>query len=183
MNTAPNHKPSAFRPKFFIIDVDGVLTDGKFYYTAEGKVMKKFGPDDSDALSLLKRNMTIHMVSGDKRGFPITKKRIDDMKFPVDSVSTFERVEWIARHYDLSQTIYMGDGIYDALVFKKVGYAIAPQNAFFKTKQEANFVTNARGGEGAVAEAVVHIMDTFFEPFDVNCLTFAEGSGAWTKQK
>ena len=33
-----------FTPRYFVIDVDGVLTDGKFYYTTEGKVMKKFGP-------------------------------------------------------------------------------------------------------------------------------------------
>lgn len=145
--------------------------------------MKKFGPDDSDALSVLKRFMTIHMVSGDKRGFAITKKRMDDMKFPVDVVSTFERVEWIGQHYDLDQTIYMGDGIYDPLVFKAVGYGIAPNNAFFKTKGEADFITNARGGEGAVAEAVVHILDTFFEPFDIHRLNFQEGSGAWTTQK
>jgi 3-deoxy-D-manno-octulosonate 8-phosphate phosphatase (KDO 8-P phosphatase) len=40
--------------KIFIIDVDGVMTDGKFYYSDKGKVMKVFGADDNDALSLLK---------------------------------------------------------------------------------------------------------------------------------
>ena len=39
--------------KNFVIDVDGVMTDGQFYYTAEGKVMKVFGPNDHDALLLL----------------------------------------------------------------------------------------------------------------------------------
>ena len=41
------------KPKVFILDVDGVLTDGGFYYSSEGKVLKKFGPDDNDALKLL----------------------------------------------------------------------------------------------------------------------------------
>jgi len=39
-------------PKVFILDVDGVLTTGQFFYTSEGKTMKVFGPDDNDGLSL-----------------------------------------------------------------------------------------------------------------------------------
>lgn len=169
-----------FTPKNFVIDVDGVLTDGKFYYTVEGKVMKKFGPDDADALSILRNKLTIHMISGDKRGFLITKKRIDDMKFPLDLVSTFDRLKWIKQRYDPSQTFFMGDGIYDSLVFKKVAYSIAPANAFFKTKEMADFVTIARGSEGAVAEACVHILEKFFGGFDVEKLSFEHGSGAWS---
>src|SRR3989338_6730552 len=140
---------ASFVLKYFVIDVDGVLTDGKFYYSAEGKVMKKFGSDDADALSILRDKLTIHMISGDKRGFPITKKRIDDMKYPLDLVSTFDRLQWIKEHYNPAETIFMGDGIYDAFVFKGVGYSIAPANAFFKTKERADFVTHARGSEGA----------------------------------
>jgi len=166
-----------------VLDVDGVFTDGSFYYTAEGKVMKKYGPDDNDALSLLKGKLTIQTISGDKRGFPITKKRIDDMKLPLAMVSTFERIEWMRQRFNLEETIFMGDGIYDALVFRAVGYSIAPANAFYTTKRMADFVTNARGGEGAVAEACVHILEKFFEPFDINKLTFEHGSGAWDKQE
>jgi 3-deoxy-D-manno-octulosonate 8-phosphate phosphatase (KDO 8-P phosphatase) len=167
-------------PRFFVFDVDGVFTDGKFHYTAEGKVMKTFGDADADALSLIKDKLQIHMVTGDKRGFPITKKRIaDDMKFPLDLVSTFERIDWIRERYDPARTIYMGDGIYDPLVFKHVAYAIAPANAFYTTKQAAHHVTNARGGEGAVAEAVLHVLESFFEPFDLHAHTFSHSSGAW----
>lgn len=169
-------------PKVLILDVDGVFTDGKFYYTTEGKVMKKFGSEDNDAISLLKDKLIIHAVSGDKNGFAITKRRIaDDMGLPLDLVSTFNRVEWIQSKYDLKETIYMGDGIYDPLVFDKVAYSIAPANAFFKTKEMADYVTNAKGGEGAVAEACLHIMDKFFEPFDLFKLDFSKGSGVWKK--
>lgn len=169
--------------KNFIIDVDGVFTDGTYYYTIDGKVMKKFGPEDNDALSLLDGKLHVHAISGDKRGFPITKKRIaDDMHLPLDLVSTFERVEWIRKNYDPQETIYMGDGIYDPLVFKNVAYSIAPANAFFTTKKEADFVTNAKGGEGAVAEAVLHILEHFFNtPFDVHSLDLSKGSGIWKK--
>ena len=40
-------------PKIFILDVDGVMTTGQFFYSTEGKVYKVFGPDDNNALSLL----------------------------------------------------------------------------------------------------------------------------------
>jgi len=169
--------------KNFILDVDGVFTDGKFYYTVDGKVMKKFGPEDNDTLSLLKDKLHIHAISGDKNGFAITKRRIvDDMKLPLDMVSTFERMDWIREHFDPEETIYMGDGIFDPLVFKYVAYSIAPANAFYKTKEQADFVTNARGGEGAVAEACLHILEKFFdEAFDVHLLNLKDGSGAWKK--
>jgi len=168
------------KPKYFILDVDGVFTDGKFYYTTEGKIMKRYGSDDNDGLSLLKDKLHIRTISGDKRGFEITKKRITDMKLPIDLVSTFDRVIWIKEKFNPEETIYMGDGIFDPLVFKAVGYSIAPANAFYRTKEQADFVTNAKGSEGAVAEACIHILEKFFnEPFDVNSLNFEKGVGVW----
>lgn len=171
-------------PKVLILDVDGVLTDGKFVYTMDGKWSKTFGSDDNDALCLIKDKLMIHAVSGDKRGFKISQKRVqEDMGLPLDLVSTFERVDWIASRFKLEEVIYMGDGIFDSLVFKKVGYSIAPANAFFKTKEAADFVTQARGGEGAVAEACFHIAETFFDPIDLSQISFKKGSGLWSKSE
>lgn len=167
----------------FIIDVDGVLTDGSYYYTAEGKVMKRFGPDDHDALVFLKKHLSILMVTGDKRGFAISQKRVvEDMKFPLEMASTFERVEWMEQKgLPLEQTIYMGDGIFDATVFEKVAYGIAPANAFAGTKRRADFVTERKGGEGAVAEACVHILSKFFGIGGID-VTEVEG-GVWNETK
>jgi len=68
--------------KNFILDVDGVLAAKEVIYTKEGKYAKKFGPDDSDALNILKQYMNIIFVSGDKRGFEISKKRVEEgLKF------------------------------------------------------------------------------------------------------
>ena len=158
-------------PKYAIFDVDGVMTTGQFFYTSEGKVMKVFGPDDNDGLSLLKPFVKIHFVTGDKRGFPITKKRIvDDMKFPLDIVSTIKRVDWIEERCPLCEVIYMGDGIFDHYVFKKVAYSIATVNADDYTKSIANYVTKRAGGDRAVAEACLHILKKFFRPYDTNQL-------------
>lgn len=154
------------KPTIFILDVDGVLTNGQFLYTSEGKTMKMFGPDDNDGLSLLQSFMAIRFVTGDKKGFDISKKRIvDDMKYALDLVSTIKRIDWISERYPLDEVIYMGDGIFDHYVMNKVGYSIAPSNADFNAKSTASYVTNRSGGDRAVAEACLHIMEKFFTPF------------------
>ena len=153
--------------KVFILDTDGVITTGQFFYTAEGKAMKVFGPDDNDALSLLKPYLETRFVTGDKKGYPISKKRIsDDMKFQLDLVSTIHRAEWIKERYNLAEVIYMGDGIFDHYVMQRVGYSIAPANADKLTASQANYVTKRSGGDRAVAEACLHILEEFFEPYN-----------------
>jgi 3-deoxy-D-manno-octulosonate 8-phosphate phosphatase (KDO 8-P phosphatase) len=171
------------QPKCLILDVDGVMTTGHFLYSTEGKAMKIFGPDDNDGLSLLQSNLEIRFVTGDKRGFPISKKRIvDDMKFPLDIVSTIRRVDWIRERYPLDSVIYMGDGIFDHYVMREVGYSIAPANADRLAKQHASHVTERSGGDRAVAEACLHILEVFFTPFDPSKLPAAQHklSGEWT---
>jgi 3-deoxy-D-manno-octulosonate 8-phosphate phosphatase (KDO 8-P phosphatase) len=150
-------------PTAFILDVDGVMTDGSFYYTEHGKVMKRFGPDDNDALSLLAPHLEIRFISGDRRGFPISAKRIgEDMHCRIDLVSTTDRLDWMASQYALERVIYMGDGIFDPLVFAKVGYAIAPANACAACLRSADYVTASSGGNRAVAEATLHILEKFY---------------------
>jgi 3-deoxy-D-manno-octulosonate 8-phosphate phosphatase (KDO 8-P phosphatase) len=170
-------------PKYFILDVDGVMTTGHFFYTEEGKVMKIFGPDDNDGLSLLKTNLEISFITGDKKGFPISKKRIvEDMKYELEIVSTIRRVDWIRERYPLESVIYMGDGIFDHYVMREVGYSIAPANADKLAKQHASFVTERSGGDRAVAEACLHIMEKFFTPYNPESLPSAQHklSGEWT---
>lgn len=162
-----NH--SSLKPTCLILDVDGVMTTGQFFYTAEGKAFKIFGPDDNDGLSLLKPFLDIRFVTGDKKGFEITKKRIvDDMGFQLDLVSTIRRIDWIAQHHNPNDVIYMGDGIFDHYVMRKVGYAIAPANADKFAKQSAHYVTVRSGGDRAVAEACLHILEKFFTPYNAN---------------
>ncbi len=154
-------------PKVFVIDVDGVMTTGQFFYTSDGKVMKVFGPDDNDALALLKPFLEILFISGDARGFEISKRRIvDDMKYPLELVSAFERADWLERRFNLSEVVYMGDGIFDHHVMRRVGYSIAPMNADLNAKKCAHYTTTRKGGDRAVAEACLHLLDCFFEAYD-----------------
>ena len=106
------------------------------------------------------------------------------MGYSVSLVSTFERLHWISERFNPLETIYMGDGIYDPLVFEHVGFSIAPANAFYNTKKYAKFITNSKGGEGAVAEAVIFIIENIFnEKFDILNLDLSKGSGIWPSIK
>ena len=169
-------------PQIFILDVDGIMTNGSFFYTSEGKFMKAFGPDDNDGLSLLKEYMDIRFVTGDKKGFPISKKRIfEDMNYPLDLVSTIRRIDWIQQRYNLDKVIYMGDGIFDHYVMRKVAYGISTANADKNAIKYSDYITERKGGERAVAEACLHILEKFYKPFNPELLPFSQSklSGEW----
>ena len=151
-------------PKTFILDLDGVLTNGSFLYSKRGKLLKSFGPDDHEALNVLARFLEIVVVTADKRGFKISKRRVArDMGLPLYLVDSLDRTAWIQSRFSLGETIYMGDGLYDSIVFEKVGYSIAPANSLNQTKQYADYVTENLGGNRAVAEACIHILNTFIQ--------------------
>ena len=168
--------------KVLILDVDGVMTTGQFLYSSEGKQMKVFGPDDNDGLRLLEPSIDIKFVTGDRKGFPISNKRInEDMGFDLDLVSTIKRIDWIRERYDPKEVIYMGDGIFDHYVMKEVGYSIAPANSDKLAKKYANYITERSGGDRAVAEACLHIMQKFFTPYEPDKLPADQlNLGEWT---
>ena len=113
--------------KNFILDVDGVLTTGQFLYTIDGKFAKVFGPHDNDGIKLIIPHLNVFAISADKRGFLITKKRVaDDMGLELKLVPEAERLSWLRQNFDLSESVYMGDGIHDAIIFDFVAYSIAP---------------------------------------------------------
>lgn len=150
-------------PTAFVLDVDGVMTTGQFYYSSEGKALKVFGADDNDGLAMLRDKIHIRFVTADEKGFGISHKRIvDDMGYELDLVSSHKRLDWINKRYSPSDVIYMGDGIFDDKILRGVGYGIAPANADRRAKEAAHFVTARSGGDRAVAEACIHIRDMFF---------------------
>ncbi len=176
-------KKHNIKPKVLILDVDGVMTDGKFYYNVDGKFLKAFGPDDADALGLIDKFLEVRFITGDKKGFEISRKRIvDDMGYKLDLVSTINRLEWMRAKYDLKDIIFIGDGIFDYIAMKEVSYSIVTNNGDIQTKKYADYVTQRYGGDRAVAEAVMHILNKFFKEFDFNKnLSSKDISGEWAK--
>ena len=147
----------------FLLDVDGVMTTGQFLYSQDGKEYKVFGPHDNDGLKLIKDKVTIKFITADKRGFPITKKRIvDDMGLEVKLVSEEDRFEYIKNKYGFQNLIYMGDGYHDAKILKESMYGIAPKNARKEARDAADYVTESNAGEGAVLDASLEILRRYY---------------------
>lgn len=143
-----------------VSDVDGVLTDGSFYYDENGKCMKRFGRDDSDALKMLTKmipDSEVHFCSSDFHGFDITKKRINDMGYDVDKVSVKDRPEWIKSKFskDDCYVVYIGDSFVDVPVFKAVDYSCALWDSHKYAKSKADFVSPNKGGDGGFAECII----------------------------
>ena len=150
--------------KAFVIDVDGCLTDGQMWYSAEGKMFKAFGADDHDGLRLLEGKLDIYFVTADYLGFEIARRRIEvNMRYPLALVPMAKRLIWMREGWMFSEIIYMGDGILDGGIFEKVGYSICPADGFYLTKQKASYVCQHSGGHRAVAEACLHIKEKFID--------------------
>jgi 3-deoxy-D-manno-octulosonate 8-phosphate phosphatase (KDO 8-P phosphatase) len=148
------------KPKWAIFDVDGVMTTGQFLYSINGKEYKIFGPHDNDGIKMISKEISIVFITADKRGYPITKKRIvDDMGQKLCLVSEGERLDFIEENYGLSNVVYMGDGYFDAPILKKCLYGIAPNNARVEAKTASSYVTPSNSGEGAVLDACLKILE------------------------
>lgn len=141
----------------FILDVDGVLTDGSFHYSVQGKAMKVFGAHDHDGLKLIKDMVNIQFITADKRGFDITNQRVNrDMGFPLTLVSESARYEYV-QSFGFENVIFMGDGYHDAPILRACWFGIAPANAWDNCLLNADIVTKRRGGDGAVMEACLAV--------------------------
>ena len=150
------------KPKYFILDVDGVITNGQMIYDKSGKKYKIFGQDDHDSLKVIKKYIKIIFVSGDRIGFKISKKRVEDMGFKIKYLPANKRKDWLDNTFGLKNCIYMGDGIFDHLVMKKAFYSIAPIGSLEHVCKSADFVTKNKSANRAVAEAVIHILKVIY---------------------
>ena len=152
-------KARACSVKVLITDVDGVLTDGKFFYSNDGKVLKQFGAHDSDGLKLLRSmGVMVKAITADKRRFSITKRRLDDMGLSLELVSEIERLNWMKQNCLSEQTAFVGDGIHDAAVMKWCNFSFAPKNAVAFAKKHATQTLEVAGGEGVLLEVALQLL-------------------------
>ena len=158
-----------------IIDVDGVMTTGQFLYSSEGKAYKIFGPHDSDGLKMIKDKMNILFITADKRGYLISKKRIEDMGYSIELVAEQDRHSYIKEKFGMGNTIFMGDGIFDAAILKECKFGIAPNNARIEAKEAADFITASNSAEGAVCDACIEIKRKFFDTHE-DLITLQNGN-------
>jgi 3-deoxy-D-manno-octulosonate 8-phosphate phosphatase (KDO 8-P phosphatase) len=150
----------ASRVKLLLMDVDGVLTNGKLYNVpdAQGNMVETKGFDSQDGISLQWLNwkgIRTGVISG--RVSPATVERARQVKMTyvyqghIEKVPILEEILADAK-IGAGEVAYVGDDLTDAVIMRRVGLAIATANAREEVKRLAHYVTTARGGEGAVRE-------------------------------
>ena len=150
----------ASRVKLLLMDVDGVLTNGKLYNVpdAQGNMVETKGFDSQDGISLQWLNwkgIRTGVISG--RVSPATVERARQVKMTyvyqghIEKVPILEEILADAK-IGAGEVAYVGDDLTDAVIMRRVGLAIATANAREEVKHLAHYVTTARGGEGAVRE-------------------------------
>ncbi len=150
------------KPWSFVCDVDGVLTDGKFGYSDQGKILKMFGSHDAEALKNISFFSSVRFISADERGFEISAKRIRDMGHDLSLVSSSERADFIRAMQLHSNVAFIGDSFSDIPAMRVAEISAAPGSAYPSARKAATIRLACNGGEGAVAE-FVHLLERFVE--------------------
>ena len=164
-----NNKLTTDRAKnirLFLMDVDGVLTDGKMYYIpGPGRKMmevKAFHSLDGIGLRLLNQfGILTGVISGSESRGTEERARYLGMSYAYQGfLSKLEPLSRILSDTGLApeNVAYMGDDWTDIPVLKKAGLACAPQNALPEVKQASHLITAKEGGLGAVREACDFIL-------------------------
>ena len=152
----------ASKIKLLLMDVDGVLTNGKLYNVPDpdGKMVETKGFDSQDGIGLQWlswKGIKTGVISG--RLSPATAERARQCKMSyvyqghIEKIPILEEIMADAK-IDSSEVAYIGDDFTDVVIMHRVGLAIATANARPEVKREAHYVTKAVGGEGAVREVV-----------------------------
>ncbi len=156
----------ASKIKLLLMDVDGVLTNGKLFNVPDpdGKMVETKGFDSQDGIGLQWlswKGIKTGVISG--RLSPATAERARQCKMTyvyqghIEKVPILEEIMADAK-IDSSEVAYIGDDFTDVVIMHRVGLAVATANARSEVKREAHYVTTAVGGEGAVREVVELIL-------------------------
>lgn len=146
----------ARRIKLLLLDCDGVLTDGKLYFTESGETMKVFHVRDGQGLvSWHQAGFRSGIISGRKSKIVETRARELGVEFvrqgAADKIEVFEEILALA-NCSREETAFVGDDVADAPLLQTVGLAFAVADAVPEAKQAAHFITENKGGRGAVRE-------------------------------
>lgn len=154
--------------RLLILDVDGVLTDGRLYYGPEGEALKVFNTLDGHGLKMLQKSgVAVAVITGRKSAS--LQRRLQDLgidwviqgredKYTALQELLAARVQAQLPPLALSEMAFMGDDYPDLSVMLRVGLALAPPNACEAVLTRAHWVSQRFGGLGAVREACDLIM-------------------------
>lgn len=159
---APGVIKRAKKIRVLLMDVDGVLTDGRIYLVSQpdgsATEMKAFSAYDGAGLKLARRaGLRTGLITGRDSAATMRRARELDMEFVYQSSA-----EKIVAYRKLlqragveeSEIAYVADDLPDLPIFERVGLAVAVANAVPEVRQRAHYVTKTPGGRGAVREVV-----------------------------
>ena len=148
-----------------ILDVDGVLTDGRLFIGDDGTEYKAFHTQDGLGIKRLQQlsNVNIAIISGRKS--KAVEYRLQDLEVEnvflghADKQYAFEE---LLTTYSLQphEVAYAGDVLPDLKIMKQIGLSIAVDNAVDEVKRQADMITIRQGGAGAVREICDFLIGT-----------------------
>lgn len=144
--------------EFIVFDYDGVFTDGKFYFSNTGQMMKSYCAKDAYTLKLLnKRGLKTGIITNDQsislenafHIFPrLTKCEIAEDKTKLEVLEG-----WLEElNIPINKVAYIGDDIPDICILEKCGFSACPADAADEVRDVCNHVCTKKGGDLVVRE-------------------------------
>lgn len=146
----------------FILDVDGVLTDGTIHVFDNGEQVRRMSIKDGFALQLaIKKGYRILVVSGSNS--PAVDARLKKLGITDIFMSVLDKRSLVLQYINdhrlkREEVLFMGDDIPDCVAMKEAGLPVAPADAAPDVKKLALYITAAKGGEGCVREIMEKVL-------------------------
>lgn len=157
-------KEKALKIKAFLLDVDGVLTDGSIIYDNNQLEYKKFNVKDGQIVSHLRElGFIIGVITG--RNSKVVKDRCKELKFDFHRHGIKNKqIEYnlFKEAYSLEDEdiVYIGDDIIDLTILTKCGLSATPSDARHYIKENVDIVTSSKGGEGVFRDIADYVLDS-----------------------
>ena len=153
-----NYKELLKKVTTFILDVDGVLTDGKILVTSKGKMLREMNTKDGFIIKYaLDKGFKIFIISGGtNKG---VKERLKDLGIEeifLGEHTKKDTYDKLIKKYNVkkNEIVYMGDDIPDIPVMKKIGVPCCPNDAVPDVKQISIYISKKNGGQGCVRDII-----------------------------
>jgi 3-deoxy-D-manno-octulosonate 8-phosphate phosphatase (KDO 8-P phosphatase) len=150
--------------RLLVLDVDGVLTDGRLYFSSRGEELKCFHVrDGSGIVQLLRAGLQIAVISG--RNSKAVERRMSELGVTWIRQGVEDKLTALRELLDIlglgpQAVASMGDDSADLPIFEAARLAIAVADAHRTVKSRAHFITQAPGGQGAVREVCDLILES-----------------------
>lgn len=150
------------------MDVDGVLTDGTFWWSTSGEELKRFCFADVTGIPVAQQaGIALVLVSGEssQAGKALVQRFADKLKITDVYTGCHDKAgavrDFAERHHlELSEICFIGDDLQDLQAMEIVGLAVAPADAQPAARAKAKFVASRAGGHGVVREVLDAILKT-----------------------